>query len=37
VSYLMARLTLEKASRSIQKIENPEKLYLKFNRQSHLV
>jgi len=37
VSYLMARLTLEKASRSIQKIESPEKLYLKFNRQSHLV
>lgn len=37
VSYLMARLTLEKASRSIQKLENPEKLYLKFNRQSHLV
>ncbi|GGD80142.1 glycosyl transferase [Emticicia aquatilis] len=37
VSYLMARLTLEKASRSNQKLENPEKLYLKFNRQSHLV
>lgn len=37
VSYLMARLTLEKASRNIQEIENPEKVYLKFNRQSHLV
>lgn len=37
VSYLMARLTLEKASRSIQKTEIPEKLYLKFNRQSSLV
>ncbi|MFY7909980.1 MAG: glycosyltransferase [Emticicia sp.] len=37
VSYLMARLTLEKASRSNQKLEKPEKLYLKFNRQSHLV
>ncbi len=37
VSYLMARLTLEKASRRNQKIENPEKLYLKFNRQISLV
>jgi glycosyltransferase involved in cell wall biosynthesis len=37
ISYLMARLTLEKASRNIQIIKKPEKLYLKFNRQSHLI
>ncbi|MFN3489651.1 MAG: glycosyltransferase [Emticicia sp.] len=37
VSYLMARLTLEKALRSTQKTGNSEKTYLKFNRQSHLV
>jgi hypothetical protein len=37
VSYLMARLTVEKLLKGEQKIENPKEFYLKFNRQNQLV
>lgn len=37
VSYLMARLTLEKSLKGEQRVERPKDYYLKFNRQNQLV
>lgn len=37
VSYLMARLTIEKSLNGEQKLERPKEHYLKFNRQVQLV
>jgi len=37
VSYLMARLTIEKSFQGRVNAERPSDYYLKFNRQNHLV